>query len=134
MADDLPADDEAEQGHGRGKAAADRPRTQRARAPAQLVAGNGDQQHADENPAVLHARQRGGLARRHAENRAGKRFQDQLLKVVGEHGDEDEDGDDEDEDEDEEDPQEDKRNKEDWLISRMQKDWQQEHGEDREEQ
>ncbi|MGM0377315.1 MAG: DUF5063 domain-containing protein [Bacteroidota bacterium] len=39
-----------------------------------------------------------------------------------------------DEDEDEEDPQEDKRNKEDWLISRMQKDWQQDHGEDREEQ
>ena len=39
-----------------------------------------------------------------------------------------------DEDEDEEDPQEDKRNKEDWLISRMQKDWQQENREDREEQ
>lgn len=39
-----------------------------------------------------------------------------------------------DEDEDEEDPQEDKRNKEDWLISRMQKDWQQGDEEDREEQ
>ncbi|MFW5754921.1 MAG: DUF5063 domain-containing protein, partial [Marinilabiliaceae bacterium] len=37
-----------------------------------------------------------------------------------------------DEDEDEEDPLNDKRNKEDWLISRMQKDWQQEHREDRE--
>ncbi|MFW6389172.1 MAG: DUF5063 domain-containing protein [Marinilabiliaceae bacterium] len=38
-----------------------------------------------------------------------------------------------DEDEDEEDPDVDKRHKEDWLISRMQKDWQQENREDPEE-
>ena len=49
------------------------------------------QRHADQRAAMLDAGQLRRLARREAEHRAGERLEDQVLRAVGQHRDEDED-------------------------------------------
>ena len=57
----------------------------------QAPPGQRGEQHARQRAAVLHARQLRRLARREAEHHAGERLEDQVLRAVGQHRDEDED-------------------------------------------
>ena len=84
---------DADERERRRDAAADGPDPQRARArPPIPVAGERDADHAEQHAAVLHAGElRRRLAGRDAEDDAGEGLEDQVLRAVGEHRDEDED-------------------------------------------
>lgn len=84
---------EAEQGRGRSDAAANGPHPQRAERPAERGApGDGHDGHAEKHAAMLEARKLSRFPRRHAEDLSGEGLEDEILRTIGQHRHEDENG------------------------------------------